>query len=278
MHIDKNILRIVKIKKTREETASVKTLIFDDHLSHNAKPGQFLMVWIPQKEEIPLSVMISNSQGEAAITIRKKGLASTSLFNLVEGETIGIRGPYGNSFSTDPGFKHRLLIGGGTGLVPLVRLLNHTKNSDIFSTIIVGARSKSELFFIDLISHIMQDRQFELLIATEDGSTGFKGYPTELLNNIVEKNPKIDMVYTCGPELMMKGVYEIISKKTIQLEASVERYMKCGIGICSSCSINDKLVCVDGTVFNKGQISKLSEFGRFYRNKSGILNSYLQAL
>jgi len=274
LHIDKNILRTVKIKRTKVETPSVKTLIFDDYLSHRARPGQFLMVWIPRKEEIPLSVMISDSVGEAAVTIRKNGLASTSLFNLTEGETIGIRGPYGNSFSTESRFRHRLLIGGGTGLVPLIRLLNHTRDSDIFSTVIVGARSKTDLFFIDLISRIMKDKKYHLLISTEDGSSGFRGYPTELLKNIIEKDPEVDIVYTCGPELMMKGVYDIIYEKNIQLEASLERYMKCGIGICSSCSINDKLVCVDGTIFTKKQLSKLSEFGHFYRNKSGILVSY----
>lgn len=274
MRIDKNILRTVKIKRIRKETSSVKTLIFDDYLSYNARPGQFLMVWIPRKEEIPLSVMISDSLDEAAITIRKNGLASTSLFNLMEGETIGIRGPYGNSFSIEPRFRHRLLIGGGTGLVPLIRLLNFTRHYDILSTIIVGARSKSDLFFIDLISHIMKGKKYELLISTEDGSTGFKGYATELFKQVMKKDPGIDMVYTCGPELMMKGVYDHISKKNIKLEASLERYMKCGIGICSSCSINDKLVCVDGTVFNKNQLSNLSEFGHFYRNKSGVLIRY----
>lgn len=274
LRTDKNILRIVKVKRTKRETNSVKTLIFDDYLSYHAKPGQFLMVWIPRKEEIPLSVMISDSTGEAAITIRKNGLASTSLFNLTEGEKLGIRGPYGNSFSTEPQFKHRLLIGGGTGLVPLIRLLDRTRNSDIFSTIIVGSKSKSELFFIDVIVRIMKDKKYKLLISTEDGSTGFKGYPTELLESILKKDHQIDVVYTCGPELMMKGVYDIISKKPIQMEASLERYMKCGIGICSSCSINDKLVCIDGTIFNKKQLSELSEFGHSYRNKSGILTSF----
>ncbi|HYP43232.1 MAG TPA: hypothetical protein VEQ18_04355, partial [Candidatus Nitrosocosmicus sp.] len=85
---------------------------------------------------------------------------------------------------------------------------------------------------------------------------------------------EIDVIYTCGPELMMKKVYELAKSKKIPLEASLERYMKCGIGLCSSCSINDKLVCVDGTVFNETQISNLSEFGVWYRNKSGILNKY----
>jgi dihydroorotate dehydrogenase electron transfer subunit len=248
--------------------------MFDDYLSYKARPGQFLMVWIPRKEEIPLSVMISDSVGEAAITIRRNGLASTSLFNLKEGETIGIRGPYGNSFSTEPPFRNRILIGGGTGLVPLIRLLNHTRDSDVFSTVIVGARSSRDLFFIDLISCIMKDKKHKLLISTEDGSIGFKGYPTELLNYIIDKDPKIDIIYTCGPELMMKGVYDRIYNTPIQLEASLERYMKCGIGICSSCSIDDKLVCIDGTIFNKCQLSKLSEFGHLYRNKSGILVSY----
>lgn len=232
------------------------------------------MVWIPRKEEIPLSVMISDSIGEAAVTIRKNGLASTSLFNLVAGDKIGIRGPYGNSFSTHLQYKHVCLVGGGTGLVPLVRLLDQIKDSVKSCTFIIGARMISELFFVDIITKMLIGKKCEVLISTEDGSKGFKGYPTDLFGTLIDLVPAFDMVYTCGPELMMKGIFDRMAGKKIQFEASIERYMKCGIGICSSCSIDNKLVCLDGTVFNEKQICKLSEFGIQYRDKSGILQKY----
>lgn len=218
--------------------------------------------------------MISDSEGEAAITIRKNGLASTSLFNQKKGDLIGVRGPYGNSFSINHSYKRQCLIGGGTGLVPLIRFLKLTTNLETRSIIIIGAKSKKELFFVDTISKIMKSKDYDLLISTEDGSAGVKGYPTDILNSLLNKEPQFEIVFTCGPELMMKKVYDLLDDKDIQLEASIERYMKCGVGICSSCSINNKLVCIDGTVFSKKQLSMLPEFGKKYRNKAGILTNY----
>jgi dihydroorotate dehydrogenase electron transfer subunit len=113
-----------------------------------------------------------------------------------------------------------------------------------------------------------------LFISTEDGTLGSKGYPTDVLHDLIKNNYPIDFIYTCGPELMMKKTFDLASAKKIPIEASIERYMKCGIGLCSSCSINDKLVCVDGTVFDSLQLSKLTEFGRCYRDKAGILTNY----
>lgn len=267
-------MRVVSITGVKTDSKNVKTMTFKDQLSSKALPGQFLMVWIPRKEEIPLSVMVSNLSGHAAVTIRKNGLASTSLFNKELGDKIGIRGPYGNSFSIKKSIKNVLLLGGGTGLVPLVRLLTKMKELDLNITIIVGARTRNELFFLDIISEVLKEKTYNLLISTEDGTKGLKGYPTDILSELITSNHAIDFIYTCGPELMMKKVYDLALGKKIPIEASIERYMKCGIGLCSSCSINDKLVCVDGTVFDSIQISTLSEFGMCYRDKSGILTKY----
>jgi dihydroorotate dehydrogenase electron transfer subunit len=83
------------------------------------------------------------------------------------------------------------------------------------------------------------------------------------------KKETFDTVYTCGPELMMKKVFDIGSANALSVQASLERYMKCGIGICASCCIGDRLVCKDGTVFNEKQLSVMAEFGKIYRDKSG---------
>ena len=267
-------MRIVEIEDAIIETPTVKTFIFKDSLSSNSKPGQFLMVWIPRKEEIPLSIMISDKKNQAAITIRKNGYASTSLFDKGIGDRIGIRGPLGNSFSLNKSHKNIIFLGGGTGLVPLVRLLSLIKEYDSKCTFIIGAKTKSELFFTEIISEWTKKSRIDLLIATEDGSLGTKGYPTDILRDYLSGHSNIDIIYTCGPEMMMKKVYDLANENRIPMEASIERYMKCGIGICSSCCINDKLVCVDGTIFSVKQIQKLTEFGVSYRNKSGILTKF----
>jgi dihydroorotate dehydrogenase electron transfer subunit len=278
LHKDINSLRMVTIEDIILETPTVKTLFFKDEISNLAKPGQFLMVWIPRIEELPLSIMISERKNYAALTIRKHGYGSTSLFEMEKGDKLGIRGPYGNSFILNDTFKNIILIGGGTGLVPLVRFLDTIKYKKIKITIIIGARSKIEIFFIDLIKKILENNNmFKILISTEDGSFGKKGYPMDILKDVLfEEAENIDMIYTCGPELMMKKIYDMAILKKIPIQASLERYMKCGIGICSSCCINDMLVCYDGTIFNNEQLQNMSEFGFSYRDKSGRLQKYSQ--
>ena len=278
MHKDINSIRMVTIEDIVQETPSVKTFFFSDKLSNLAKPGQFLMVWIPRIEELPLSIMISERKNYAAITIRKHGYGSTSLFEMKIGDKLGIRGPYGNSFMLKENFKNIILIGGGTGLVPLVRLLDTIKHKKIKIIMIIGSRSKIEIFFIDLIKKILENNNiFKILISTEDGSFGKKGYPMDILKDVLsEETDNIDMIYTCGPELMMKKIFDMAVLKKIPIQASLERYMKCGIGICSSCCINDMLVCYDGTIFNNEQLQNLSEFGFSYRDKSGRLQKYSQ--
>jgi dihydroorotate dehydrogenase electron transfer subunit len=273
---DINLLRMVTIEDIVQETPSVKTFFFRDEPSNLAKPGQFLMVWIPRIEELPLSIMISDKKNCAAVTIRKHGYGSTFLFEMKKGDKLGIRGPFGNSFILKDTYKSILLIGGGTGLVPLVRLLNTIKTKKIKIVIIIGSKSKNEVFFIDIINKILDNNNlFKILISTEDGSFGKRGFPTDILKEVLSGGYcNFDMIYTCGPELMMKKIFDIAIEKKIPIQASLERYMKCGIGICSSCCINDMLVCYDGTIFNNEQLQNFSEFGYSYRDKSGRLQKY----
>ncbi len=105
---------------------------------------------------------------------------------------------------------------------------------------------------------------------TEDGSYGEKGYVTDVLEKLLEENT-YDAIYTCGPELMMYKTVQMANKKGIFVQASLERMMKCGVGICGSCCVNDDLVCRDGTIFDGDHLFTKSEFGHSHRTKSGIL-------
>ncbi|HZI69809.1 MAG TPA: hypothetical protein VFD60_01485, partial [Nitrososphaeraceae archaeon] len=108
----------------------------------------------------------------------------------------------------------------------------------------------------------------KVIISTEDGSYGVKGYATDVMSHIVNRE-KFDTVYTCGPELMIKKIFDIGLRNSLSIQVSLERYMKCGVGMCASCCIGDQLVCRDGTVFNEMQLSDMIEFGLMYRDKSG---------
>jgi dihydroorotate dehydrogenase electron transfer subunit len=270
-NIDKR--RIVRIEETISETPTVKTLVFKDDLSYAAKAGQFLMVWIPRIEEIPMSVMINSKDGYAAVTIRKSGIGSTALFDRKKGDLIGLRGPYGNKFILKKSYQNILIIGGGTGLVPLLRLASYASKKKIETTIVLGARTKREVFFEKIARKITEKSDSIFLVCTDDGSYGIKGTTVSVMTRLVRENI-FDCVFTCGPELMMKGVVGLATENSIPVQASLERYMKCGIGICGSCCLDSSLVCQDGTVFNGRQLSKILDFGISYRDKDGQKINY----
>lgn len=261
---------IVTIEKVIYETPTVRTLVFSDEIMSKVLPGQFAMVWIPGINELPMSVMISKEQGKAAFTVRKHGPASTGLFNVKVGEQIGIRGPYGNSFDLKEG--KLLLVGGGTGLVPMIRLLTYVKPTDDV-TVLIGAQSKDEVFFEDLANSLLQNNPHKVIVSTDDGSYGEKGFVTDLVEKLVAET-HFDGVYTCGPEIMMYKTVQSANSKGIFVQASLERMMKCGVGICGSCCVGEDLVCRDGTVFDGQHLASNKEFGNFHRNKAGILENY----
>ncbi len=267
---DSNHPTICKIEKIIDETPTVRTLIFSDEVLCNVLPGQFAMVWIPGVNELPMSVMISLEKGKAAFTIRKYGDASTALYNTKIGEYIGVRGPYGNSFTIKEG--KLLLVGGGTGLVPLMRLLTNIKPSNE-TTVLIGAKTQTEVFFEDLSNKLLEKNKHKVIAVTEDGTYGKKGFVTDIIENLC-KETKFDAVYTCGPELMMSKAVSLATSKGIFIQASLERMMKCGVGICGSCCVNEDLVCRDGTIFDGIQLQGNNEFGHTHRNKAGILENY----
>ena len=270
MQKSSNHTRIVTVEKVVDETPTVRTLVFSDEVMSNVLPGQFAMVWVPGINELPMSLMISEQKGKAAFTVRKHGAASTGLFNVGVDEQIGIRGPYGNSFDIKDG--KILLVGGGTGLVPMMRLIS-VLNSSVDVTLLIGAKTKEEIFFENRAKNLLKNNPHRVIVSTDDGSYGEKGYVTDLVEKMLEET-HFDGVYTCGPEIMMFKTVQSAHSRGIFVQASLERMMKCGVGICGSCCMGKDLVCRDGTVFDGEHLTNNKEFGHFYRNKAGILENY----
>ena len=270
MQRNPNHTKICIVEKVIDETPTVRTLIFSDDVMSSVLPGQFAMVWIPGINELPMSVMISQESGKAAFTVRRHGSASTGLFNIQVGQQIGVRGPYGNSFDLKQG--KLLLVGGGTGLVPMMRLLTFVKpNDDV--TVLIGAKSKNEVFFEDLANTLLKNNPHHVIVTTDDGTYGEKGFVTNMVEKLVNET-RFDGVYTCGPEIMMYKTVQLAHSKGLFVQASLERMMKCGVGICGSCCVGEDLVCKDGTVFDGDHLLSNKEFGHFHRNKAGILENY----
>jgi len=251
-----NTLRTTVIIEIIDESPTVKIYIFKDKQSTKAKPGQFLMLWIPEIDEIPLSILSATEEGIISVAVKAIGDATHHLHAMKPGTTIGIRGPYGNSFTQNQG--NTLLIGGGTGTAPILflaktLLTNKTKKI----TIITGAKTKNELLFTEQLDKICQEKN-KLITTTNDGTHGIQGFVTEPLDTLLSQE-KFDAIYTCGPEIMVKKIFELTQKHKQPLEASLERLMRCGIGLCGSCVIGKYRVCRDGTVFNEKQLEEIKK-------------------
>lgn len=252
---------IYKIEKIVDEARDFKTFIFKGNLY--AKPGQFIMVWLPGIDEKPFSISFQDDS-RFGITVYELGNFTKRLFKLNTGDKIGIRGPYGSSFNLKG--KNVVLVGGGCGSAPLGFLADELKKKGINLNFITGAKCKDSILFYDR----MNSSGINTMPATDDGSFGFKGFTTQLLEEFLHKN-KIDKVYSCGPEKMMKAVVMICDKYYIPCEVSLERYMKCAIGLCGQCCIDHtgERICVEGPVFSGEKVKKFSEFGEYKRDKSG---------
>lgn len=264
-----NSPRMVRILDVKEESPSTRSILFHDGPSSKAQAGQFLMVWIPGVDEVPMSVSMTRPKGLAGITVKVVGEATRALCNMKAGELMGIKGPYGNPFTAMG--KHLLLVGGGTGLAPLMVFLEGMPHFFDSITLAVGAKTADELIFVKRAKEGLSKVNGDIIIATEDGSHGMKGLATEAMKAILAKKP-VDAIYTCGPEAMIREVFDIAERLAIPLQASLERIMKCGIGICGSCCIGKYVVCRDGPVFTSAQLRGLcDELGRFKRDHSGRL-------
>ena len=264
-HIAASQLRTTSILNVKTESPTVKTFTFKDKVYARAKPGQFLMLWIPGVDEIPLSILDANEDGTVSVAVKKVGEATQALHNKKVGEIVGLRGPFGNSFTLKRG--RILMVGGGTGIAPLLFLTKKLASKTAKLVFVIGAKTKEELLFIDKLEETC--RKDSLIVTTEDGSYGIKCLATTPLESLLTKE-KFDVIYTCGPEQMMRRVLDLAEKCDIALEASLERLMRCAIGLCGSCVVGKYCVCRDGPVFTASQLIEVkSEFGILKRDFDG---------
>ena len=259
--------RAVQIFTARSETPSVRSLTFKDEMAFRAQPGQFVMLWIPGSDEIPLSLVPLSEEGLVRVAVKNRGEGSRALLAKDQGDLIGVRGPYGNSF-THSDEERVLLIAGGTGTVPLLALLQALLPMEIRCSFILGAETADELLFASEIRELAEKTRGLVRFATEDGSTGEKGLATDLATKVLQDH-SFDRIYTCGPEAMMRKVVNLGRDARIPVQAGLERIFKCGSGICGSCCIGPYLVCKDGPVFDGETLSTLLEFGAWTRDHSG---------
>jgi dihydroorotate dehydrogenase electron transfer subunit len=134
-------------------------------------------------------------------------------------------------------------------------------------SVISAAQTKDELLFLESLKELGID----VHPCTDDGSIGFEGFATDCLRNLLEDST-YDYAFVCGPEIMMKGIFDILEQFQIPAQYSLERYMKCALGVCGQCCVDSEgwRICVEGPVFENDKIDKITEFAKYRRDASGV--------
>jgi len=250
---------VVPVTERVDETPSTVTLRFP--YPAVADPGQFVMVWLPGDDELPMSLSYTDGPSKG-VTIKAMGATSRRALSLRPGDRVGVRGPYGNRFDLTP--RKVLIVSGGSGAAVLAPAAERARASGSSVTVALGATRAPELLFKERFRALGA----RVEVATDDGSEGTKGFVTAVAERLLASE-RYDVVWTCGPEVMMKKVITAASPRSVPVFCSMERHMKCALGMCDACALGPYHVCVDGPVFPATQLEPLGDFGAFHRDSSG---------
>lgn len=251
-------LRMLRVAEHVEESPSIRTIRFQG--SMEGAPGQFLMVWVPGFDEFPMS--LSYIGKDFGITYQVLGQGTKALADTPEGGVIGVRGPYGRGF--DLKGRRALVVAGGVGIAPTAPLVEAAVRNGAAVDLLLGAKTSTELVFVERCAKAGA----KVSVSTDDGSRGHAGLVTSLAESVLEEG-KYDIAYTCGPERMITAMMALCASKGLPMQASVERIMKCGIGVCDSCALDGKHVCTDGPVFDIDDLSAFKELGKTRLDRTG---------
>ncbi|MBR0289306.1 MAG: dihydroorotate dehydrogenase electron transfer subunit [Selenomonadaceae bacterium] len=237
------------ILSNEEVAEKIFRLIVDaPELAKISRAGQFVQVKISDEFTLrrPLGIA-STADGKIKIFYRVVGRGTENLSARRVGETLNILGALGNGYTPRDG--KILLVGGGMGMAPLL-----CAAENFSADVLIGGRTKDEVTFWqeEFRPHVEK-----IFITTDDGSYAKKGFVIDLLPEVLSAE-NYSAIYTCGPEIMMRGVAKFAAEKNIPCEVSFEKRMACGLGACLSCSIDTvdgrKKVCKDGPIFDAQKV------------------------
>lgn len=254
----------VTVLNVIDEAPGVKTLRLGFKGNYSAQPGQFNMLYYWGVGEAPLSLSNIPNQTEGLTiiehTVKAIGSVTKSLVeNAKEGLLLGLRGPYGRGWPLREyeGFNV-LIIAGGMGLAPLKPtimyiLVNRAVYGEVY--VLYGARSPNHLIFRREYEYWVNRGRVKLLLTVDNVTEGWRhyvGFVTDLIG-YVNVNPVETVVYICGPEVMMINALKKLVDRGFRKDRvflSVERRMRCGVGVCGTCQLGHFFVCRDGPIFS----------------------------
>ncbi|MGC8497429.1 MAG: FAD/NAD(P)-binding protein [Thermoplasmata archaeon] len=246
-----------EILDIKEETADVKSFLLRNVFEIVPKPGQFYELSVAGYGEVPIS--LASSKNGLLFSIKKVGKVTEIMHKMHKGDRIGIRGPYGTGFP-ETGEK-TVLIAGGIGLPPARSYIEHSLSKNNRNLMLLyGAKSPADIVYKQELE--IWKKMFNVYMTVDNANKGWNGdvgVVTRLFHRISSAQSTFIII---GPTIMIK--FSVIELKKMGVEddniyLSLERKMKCGIGICGHCNIGRYYVCKDGPVFSYSRVKDIPE-------------------
>jgi sulfhydrogenase subunit gamma (sulfur reductase) len=268
------IAEIIFVREEVKGARAVKTFRFrftDEKVqrSFTYRPGQCALLSVFGKGEAMIAITSTPLiKDYLEFTVMKQGRVTSALHEMQVGDTIGIRGPFGNGFPLEDWIgKNIVFIGGGTGQPPIRGLMNtclRRRREFGKLTMIYGARTSADLVFKEEIQELLAGGEIEVRLSidvAEKGWPHFVGFvPTNVME--VKPDPKNTIAVTCGPPIMIKFVVMNLEKLGFtdeQIYTTLEGKMKCGLGKCGRCNVGKIYICKDGPVFSWKALKSLPQ-------------------
>jgi len=267
---DRNIYKPMngRIDDIIQLTADVRLFRVKTEIPLNYKPGQFFMVSVWGAGEVPISVAsMPDKNRTLELCIRRTGEVTTAIHSLEKGQTIGIRGPYGNGFPLDIS-KGRdvVIVAGGIGIAPLrpiIQMLTRDRHDVGRVSVLYGSRTPDDIIFRDETVE-WADNGIKVVLTVDKGNdswNGNVGLVTGLWPEVLADFKKA-VAYICGPDVMIKAAMRdlfFLGMPDEMIITTLESHMKCGIGKCGHCYYGARYICTDGPVFSYRDIKEMRE-------------------
>jgi NAD(P)H-flavin reductase len=260
--------RLFRLANRRQDTPDTFTMMLEpaDGVRLEFIPGQFTMLSAFGVGEVPISVSgASNVDGPLQHTIRDVGAVTHSLSNASVGDMVGVRGPYGTGWEVADGAGEDLvLVAGGIGLAPLrpamLEVLQHRQRYGRV-VLLYGSRSPEDRLFTDELKR-WANVGVEVLVTVDYGTSAWNGR-VGLVTSLIARagfHPRSALALVCGPEIMMRFTAAALIERGVpenRVRVSLERNMRCGVGLCGHCQYRELFVCLDGPVVPYARVAGL---------------------
>jgi dihydroorotate dehydrogenase electron transfer subunit len=236
--------RPATILEIHADNYRIRTFVLDASMP-GARPGQFVMAWLPSLEEAPFSLA---HNAPVTLTVARVGPLTEAMHRLGVGDRLWLRGPYGQPFRAEADAQKPLLVGGSYGVAPLAYLAQMLLAHGQHPLVLIGGRSAADIIGVERFL----GQGVPVIVTTEDGSLGQAGLVTAPLARLLHAGEG-DALYGVGPHGMLETLQRLARVHGVPAQLAWEAYMGCAVGLCGMCEHTDgALLCVEGPVLRSG--------------------------